>query len=185
MAGRQRRRGLTVSTLGFAMLLGIASGVVWIESSRSADTGSDPLAPALVEAVGKQMHHEACGSCHVAYAPYFLPADSWHAMADALPEHFGVRLRLDETERRVIVAWLLAKAADVGGSVIGAEVMARLAASDQPGRVTATRWFRHRHLMISRSTWALPVVATPANCPACHRDAHQGIFDERSVHIPG
>ena len=184
MAGRLRRRGLTVSTLGFAMLLGIASGVVWIGSSRSA-SGSDPLAPALVAAVGKQMHQDACGSCHVAYAPYFLPADSWRAMADALPEHFGVRLHLDESERRVVVAWLLAKAADAGDSVIGAEVMSRMATSDQPRRVTATRWFRHRHLMISRSTWALPVVATPANCPACHHDAHQGIFDERSVHIPG
>ncbi|MCB1916128.1 MAG: cytochrome C [Rhodocyclaceae bacterium] len=167
------------------MVLGVVATIVLVRNGRTADVEPETPAPALVAASGRQAHRDACGDCHVAYAPYFLPADSWRAMGDALPEHFGVRLHLPVTKQGLVLAWLRSNAADAGHSLMGAEVMARVAPTDRPLRVTATRWFRHRHLMISRSTWALPVVATPANCPACHHDAAQGIFDERSVHIPG
>jgi len=126
-----------------------------------------------------------CGSCHLAFAPELLPRASWMALLAELPAHFGSRVALAHEERVEVGAWLAHNAADVRRSVTGLAVMDRMALSDRPLRVTDTRWFRHRHNNIPRATWASPVVASEANCGACHRDASAGIFDERSVIIPG
>jgi hypothetical protein len=55
-----------------------------------------------------------------------------------------------------------------------------------PTRITETRYFvrKHDELDIRRVT-ANEQVNSMANCPACHRQAQAGNYDEDHVRIPG
>lgn len=177
------------SLAGAAGLLCVTAALVWATVGETADSpvgaGAAGELPREDAMSGPGPWREACTTCHLAFAPQFLPGESWRSMMRLLPDHFGVVVQLPGETRGRIESWLVANAADGGRSVVGAEVMRRIAPSDRPARVTETRWFRHLHHRISRATWAHPGVLSAANCAACHRDAEQGIFDERSILIPG
>lgn len=135
--------------------------------------------------VAERVWRERCGACHLAFPAQFLPAASWRTVVDAFPGHFGVSVGLAAEERSRIRAYLSANGADVGATRFGVEVMRRMASSDDPLRVTATRWFRHLHFQVPRATWRRRGIESPANCGACHRDAETGLYDEGSLFIPG
>ncbi len=108
-----------------------------------------------------------CGECHMAFQPAFLPARSWNAVMDGLSDHFGddASLPADTVEaiRRVLVA--------------GAGRERKRDRGEFTLAITKTRWFRHEHRFPDR-VWADPKVTTPSNCPACHRDAERGWYEE-------
>ncbi len=111
-----------------------------------------------------------CGSCHVAYPPRLLPAQSWRALMAGLDRHFGTDASLDKPAAREISAFLEKNAGRPDASV-------RL-------RITETRWFRHEHDEISARTWNNPRIKSPANCAACHIQAQSGNFSEHGIRIP-
>jgi len=177
---------------------GLAGGLVWRLVALSCTSAvllwsggpntagefrMEPTAASGVDA-GAQWR-EACGRCHLAFDAYFLPASGWARVLGGLPQHFGVSLVVPAAELRQLWGWAERNAADAGSTVIGAEVMNRLAPTDRPQRVTETRWFRHRHHSIPRASWSRPAIGSPAHCRACHPDADRGIFSARSVFIPG
>jgi cytochrome c553 len=116
-----------------------------------------------------------CGSCHVAYPPHLLSAQSWRMIMNDLGRHFGVDASIDVgTTAAAIGTFLEANAAPERGKHSDPATL----------RITETRWFRHEHGEITTATWAGPKVGSAANCGACHGGAANGEFSERNVRVP-
>jgi diheme cytochrome c len=115
-----------------------------------------------------------CGSCHIAYPPQLLPAESWGRVMSGLDRHFGTDASIDPAAGAEIAAFLERHA----GSGRGAR---------GPGdslRITETAWFVHEHDELSPAVWKRAAVKSAANCAACHAGAEQGDFRERNIRIP-
>ena len=116
-----------------------------------------------------------CGSCHVAFPPRLLPAESWRAMMSGLDKHFGSDASLDA-----------AAATEIGGFLEkNASTKQRRSSTgnEPPLRITETRWFRSEHRKVENS-WKDPRVKSLANCAACHTQADSGSFREREIRVP-
>ncbi|MDP1646222.1 MAG: diheme cytochrome c [Thiobacillus sp.] len=159
----------TISMLAFSLPSGEARG----------DGGGDAL-PRLTH---KNWQQE-CASCHIAYAPSFLPKASWRRVMGGLDNHFGENASLDPATQADILRFLEANAADSGRSRMGDKVMQRMGANEAPLRITETRWFVRKHDEVQRATWSRKSVGSAANCAACHRQAEQGMFNEHDIRIP-
>ena len=122
-------------------------------------------------AVDNAVYRAECGSCHVAYPPALLGADSWRAIMQGLQQHFGTDASVSDAKRTEVTAYL-----------VGASGGKRSAAT--PLRITESQWFRKEHAEIAVATWKLPVVKSAANCEACHRQANSGDFSEHSIRVP-
>ena len=132
---------------------------------------SGPKLPAATNAVWKS----ECGSCHVAYPPKLLPAESWRAIMASLDRHFGSDATIDASTAAEIDAFLVANARrDRRESPTNGPIL----------RITETRWFRHEHDEVALATLRSPAVKSPANCGACHPNADSGRFSEREIRIP-
>jgi hypothetical protein len=159
----------TVSLLTFSLPSGEARG-----------DGGDNVLPKLTH---KNWQQE-CASCHLAYAPSFLPKASWRRVMGGLEQHFGENASLDPAMQADILRFLEANAADSGNSRMGNKVMQRMGANEAPLRISETRWFVKKHDEVPRATWSRKAIGSAANCAACHRQAEQGIFNEHDVRIP-
>lgn len=115
-----------------------------------------------------------CGSCHVAYPPQLLPAQTWRRILSQLDRHFGTDASLDAPSAAEIAAYL----DRYSGSA------RRIADSPDGLRITETRWFLHEHDEVPSHVWNSPAVKRAANCAACHTRAEQGDFRKRNIRIP-
>lgn len=115
-----------------------------------------------------------CGSCHIAYPPRLLPAQSWKRVMSQLDKHFGTDASVDPAAASEIGAYLERYA----GSGRHAQTA--------PGslRITETAWFVHEHDEVPPASWKSPAVKSAANCAACHTSAEQGDFRKRNIRIP-
>lgn len=115
-----------------------------------------------------------CGSCHIAYPPPLLPAQSWKRLMSGLERHFGTDASVDPAAAAEIGAYLERyagsgrRAQDASGSL----------------RITETGWFVRKHDEVPAAVWKRPAVKGPGNCAACHAGAEQGDFRERNIRIP-
>ena len=121
---------------------------------------------------------EECASCHMAYPPQMLDANSWRAVMNGLPKHFGTDASLDEKRRIAITDFLVANA---GGRKTGDT---RDAQGKPLLRITETARFAKKHREIAAATWQRASIKSPANCTACHAQAAAGDYNERSIRIP-
>jgi len=121
---------------------------------------------------------EECASCHMAYPPQMLHADSWRAMMGDLSRHFGSDASIDEKRRTAIADFLVANS---GGRKTGDT---RDAKGKPLQRITETARFEKKHREISAATWKRASIKSPANCAACHTHAAAGDYSERSIKIP-
>ncbi|HJW24952.1 MAG TPA: diheme cytochrome c [Rhodocyclaceae bacterium] len=150
-----------------------AALLVGFGPARADDHERFPLSPA---------YQEECGSCHVAYPPRLLPAQSWQAVMAGLDKHFGSDASLDAVKAKEIGGYL---AANAGRSE-------RLAAPGANGgvnlKITDTPWFKRKHRDghdgLSAAVWKSAAVKSPANCAACHRQAAAGDYSEGNIRIP-
>ncbi|MEW5878891.1 MAG: diheme cytochrome c [Pseudomonadota bacterium] len=115
---------------------------------------------------------EECGSCHVAYPPPLLSAESWRAVMNGLDRHFGTDASIDSAARADIAAYLAANA--------GAQRKFGATAT----RITETRWFAREHDEVPAHVWQRADVKSAANCGACHTQADRGDYSERSLRVP-
>ncbi len=114
-----------------------------------------------------------CGSCHVPYPPRFLPAQSWRAIMDRLDRHFGSDATVDAAARSEIAAFLDRNA--------GHDRRGSNAAS--PLRITETGWFVREHAEVI-SAVSVHSGVNASDCAACHRQANEGSFSERTLRLP-
>ncbi|CAG9221021.1 diheme cytochrome c [Burkholderia vietnamiensis] len=119
-------------------------------------------------------YKQECATCHVAYPPGALPAESWRRILNGLEHHFGTDATLDAATVAQLQTWLSAHAAT------GAA--ARRPPDDS---ITRSSWFISTHDEVPAAVWNSPAVKRPSNCAACHTQADKGNFDERFVRIPG
>lgn len=121
---------------------------------------------------------EECTSCHMAFPPQMLHADSWRAMMGGLSKHFGTDASLDEKRRTAITDFLVAQS---GGRKTGDT---RDAQGKPLLRITETARFERKHREIAAATWRRASIKSPANCTACHAQAAAGDYNERAIRIP-
>lgn len=144
-----------------AWTMAVAILGVLIEDARAADHRY---------AVDNATYRSECGSCHVAYPPPLLDAGAWREIMRGLDRHFGTDASLGEAAQAQIDAYLGARA---GRSASPASTL----------RITEATWFRKEHRKIGEATWKSPSVKSTANCSACHWQAEQGDFSERSLRV--
>ncbi|MBK7765774.1 MAG: diheme cytochrome c [Sulfuritalea sp.] len=121
---------------------------------------------------------EECTSCHMAYPPQMLDADSWRAVMNGLSKHFGSDASIDQKRRAAITDFLVAHA---GGRKTGET---RDANGKPLLRISETARFEKKHREIAAATWQRASIKSPANCTACHAQAAAGDYNERSIRIP-
>ena len=129
-----------------------------------------PLQPAKTNTKFQQ----ECSSCHIAYSPGLLPAESWRKMMSGLGKHFGSDASLDAQDNKEITAFLVSNASN------------RWSAPTAPLRISESIWFKRKHDSheIDPAVWKNPQVKSPANCAACHPKAERGDYSERDIRIP-
>ena len=133
--------------------------------ASTAESPRAPLPPAYME---------ECGSCHVAFPGRMLDAASWSAVVAGLEQHFGVDASADPVTLEPIRAYLASTARSRPTTANGVPLL----------RITETRWFRHEHDEVPGRFWKGPEAVKPSDCAACHRNAEQGSYSERSLHLP-
>ena len=107
-----------------------------------------------------------CGSCHIAYPPQLLPAQSWQRLMAGLDRHFGADASVEPAVAAEIGAFLQ-RHSGTGKRVAGAA---------ESLRITQTRWFLREHRGLTAKN--------PASCDSCHTTAAQGDFRERNLRTP-
>jgi len=152
-----------------AILAALAVLALPAQAEHDDDRPAAPKHPAFAE---------ECGSCHLAFPPSLLDANSWRAVMNGLPRHFGVDASLDDKRRQAITDHLVANAGDrkTGVTVDGV---------GKPFlRVTESSRFVRKHREVGAAVWQRPAIKSRSNCVACHAHAADGDFEERNVRIP-
>ncbi len=129
------------------------------------------------EIVRDPLTAKECGACHMAYPPIFLPARSWRAVMAGLDEHFGEDASLPAEQVAQITAYLTAKSADGGGTYWGKLLTKRIGSKNTLLRLTETPYWVKEHRGHLKAA-AMAQAKSKANCPACHRYAAEGIWEE-------
>lgn len=110
---------------------------------------------------------DECGECHMVYQPMLLSRESWAAIMDDLPNHFGEDASLPAELTAEIRAYL-----------VGASAPDRRSGAPPLLRITEQRWWLHEHDEIRASRWQSPEIGSKGNCVACHKGAERGIYDD-------
>lgn len=121
----------------------------------------------VVPPVTHQATRDECGECHMAYQPALLPRESWAAIMADLANHFGEDASLPPALTAEIEAYL-----------VGASRPARRPAARPVLAITEQRWWLHEHDDIRAARWRSLEVGAKGNCPACHKDAERGLYDD-------
>jgi hypothetical protein len=146
-------------TISLAVVALLAAGAVAASGHRF--TASNPV------------WKTECGSCHVAYPPNLLSAPAWKRIIAGLDHHFGTDASLDRALVAEIERFLVSNASRRSETGAGAEP-----------RITETPWFRNEHDEVAYALWRSPAVKSAANCGACHTQAEQGDYSERTLQLP-
>ncbi len=158
-----------VAALTAACLIGLVLAAVLPAAADEDEEGESGERYERVAAVADPLVKRECGACHMAYPRPFLPADSWARIMESLGEHFGENAFLPEKTRFAIRDYY------TGGSP---ETFAA-APAQRPLRITETRWWRGAHRgEVPPGAFQRKEVGARANCPACHKQAERGLFDE-------
>ncbi|MDO8262936.1 MAG: diheme cytochrome c [Gallionella sp.] len=142
--------------------------------SSSGKYGGENRGKSVQTAQTNAKFQQECSTCHIAYAPGLLPAESWRKVMAGLDKHFGSDASITAQENKEITDFLVNNASN------------RWSAPTSPSRITETAWFKRKHDSheISPEVWKNPKVKSPANCAACHPQAERGDFNEHGIRMP-
>lgn len=118
-----------------------------------------------------------CGGCHMAFQPGFLPARSWARMMDELADHFGENATIDPAKAKAIRGYLLQNAGDAVPRGLARKYMRWVKPEGAPQRITDNPAFLREH-RFPDTVWQRPEVVTKSNCPACHKTAEKGWYED-------
>jgi hypothetical protein len=152
-------RRWTIAATGFVLIF--SAGAAWGDSVRMPKTSLNA-------------YRQECASCHMAYPPGLLPAESWRRIIGSLDKHYGTDASLDAKTAREIEQWLIANGA----------TFKRVREAPAKNRITRSAWFGRKHREIPAEVWRRASVRSPANCNACHAGAEQGRFSDDEVRVP-
>jgi Dihaem cytochrome c len=160
----------TPSSVLLALLLLPLSTFADSSHKYGGENRGKPLQPATVNAKWQN----ECASCHLAYPPGLLPAESWRKVMSTLNKHFDSDASLTEAENKEITTFLVNNGSN------------RWSAPSAPLRITEGAWFKAKHSTreIPPAVWKRQAVKSPANCQACHVDAAKADFNENRIKIP-
>jgi len=151
----------------------LAGATMSVARAGDADGDDIPRANPARMAQAAVLFRRECSDCHIAYPPSMLPTLSWRNIMTTLDNHYGSDASLSDRETDEITAHLADNSIDGWGIEVA------------PLRITETKWFRRKHhYVVPSETWDRPDVKSPANCPACHKQAQIGEFSERSLDMP-
>jgi len=136
-----------------------------------------------VKPVRNELYKQECASCHMAYQPGLLPADSWRKLISSLDNHFGENAELGVDEMHAILAYLEANAGEADG--LGRSAAFARTSPKGSIRITESRYFLRKHREVPKRFLANQQIGSFSNCVACHRSADKGIYNEHDVNIPG
>jgi hypothetical protein len=155
----------------------VALLTVGLASAAHAEEEDDVMMPSVKNALWQT----ECGSCHVAFPPSLLAAESWRGVMTGLDKHFGSDASLSPEATKEIGDYL-AKYAGSQRHTAGSRTDK---STGKPVlRITETRWFLEAHNEVSDRVWKNPKVKSRANCVACHQQAESGDYNEHHVRIP-
>lgn len=139
-----------------------------------------------VAPVTNHLYEQECSSCHFAYPPGLLPAQSWQKIMATLDDHFGENAELTEADRNAIQEYLLGNSADHAQLRRSKKIMRSLTEGETPLRITELAYFKREHHDIpARIVKDNPKVGSFSQCDSCHQDASGGFFSENRINIPG
>ncbi len=143
--------------------------------ARMPALGVPALAPHAV-------YQSECGDCHWAFHPSLQPAAAWHGMMAGLEDHFGEDASLDAATVDEIDRYLGFNA----GEAWDTKASNGFKAWDRtkPGSVTGTAFWRDVHGDLENAVFTSPKVGSKAACPACHKDAEEGLFTRQAIKLP-
>ncbi len=144
--------------------------------------GSRAAGPLLSTPAGA-LYAKECGSCHLAYPPGFLPAESWRKTMAGLERHFGQNAELDAETAAALERWLVDSAAEAGTSKRSRKVLIALDGA-APLRLSDTPYFQRKHRELDARVLTRPSIRSWANCGACHGGAREWDFSDDRVKIP-
>lgn len=158
-----------------ALLMALLLVPVVVLAEDDENEGGEGRARALQPAQINATWRQECGSCHIAYAPSLLPAESWRKLMAGLDQHFGSDASLTVAENQEITDFLTKNASKRGGAATASV------------RITETPWFKRQHNSreIPADVWQRASIKSASNCQACHVNADKGDFNEHAVKIPG
>lgn len=152
-----------------------------VAASATTTTPTADVMPAATPP--SEVYATECGSCHLAYPPGLLPAESWRRLLGGLEEHFGENAELDAATRSLLEGWLADNAAETGTSKRGRKILRSLN-EEAPLRISRTPYIVRKHEDVRPSVFDRASVGSRANCVACHEGAERGDFDDDRVKIP-
>jgi len=127
---------------------------------------------------------EECGDCHMAYHPSLLPARSWVALMNGQHDHFGDDLDLDDDDKTEITEFLVRNSAEHLLVEPSWRILTETPDNETPLRVTETHYWKRKHAEIEQRYWDSKKVMSKGNCPACHKDARAGTYEDADMHLP-
>ncbi len=171
---RNYSRGLVVALLALGVSMSVAHADDGRDERHGGKDGGENRGKPVQPAQTNVLFQQECSTCHIAYAPGLLPAESWRKIMTGLDKHFGSDASLTDQENNEITTFLVSNASN------------RWSAPTAPLRITESAWFKSKHDAheISPAVWKNPQVKSPANCGACHTQAESGSFRERDIKIP-
>lgn len=182
---------MTVHQSIFILLGLVAVGVaVGDDGNQGVKRGGWLASRADVAPVAHVVYREECGACHMAYQPGLLPVQAWTQVVDpvALADHYGDDASLTETLRTEIAGYLTAHAADQASAPRSRAFAVGFDANAGTGlpRITETRYFKRKHDKVpARLVTGNTDVGRFSRCPACHRGADKGLYNDSQIDIPG
>ena len=136
-----------------------------------------------VKPVTNNTYLEACGACHFAYQPELLPSASWKKVVPAHDGHFGESVVLDDASESSILGYLTANGAESSSAELAVKIMQSLG-DDISSRITDIPYIKRKHRKVASSVLDRDSIGSLSNCPACHKTAKEGIYDDDNVTIP-
>ena len=152
------------------------------ERKRERHRGDDHYEGNLKQ-VNNPTYKEACGVCHFVYQPELLPSGSWMKILTNLEDHFGETVELDDDSKRVISDYLKSNGAENSSAKRTVKIVRSLG-NQSPLRITDIPYIREKHRKISSDVLKRKSIGSLSNCPACHKTAESGIYDDDNVIIP-
>jgi hypothetical protein len=149
------------------------------ERKRERHRGDDHYESSLKQ-VDNPTYKEACGACHFVYQPELLPSGSWLKILDNLQDHFGETVELDDDSKRGISDYLKSNGAE-NSSAKRAVKIVRSLGNQSPLRITDIPYIREKHSKISSDVLKRKSIGSLSNCPACHKTAESGIYDDNVI----